>query len=660
MIGTIPVNELVSVTPSVLGVGGTAIDLNGLVLTTSSRVPIGSVLSFGSQPAVAAFFGPASKEAAMAAVYFSGYSISNVKPSTMLFAQYALNAVSAYLQGGNISGISLPTLQSYNGTLSIVIDGTTKSGTVNLSGATSFSNAAEVVGQTLGIEGLSAGNYTASLSTTVMTVSAVINGPLRSTFTASLLTTVMTVTNVTNGKISVGDVVIGTGISAGTTIQSFGTGTGGAGTYNLSGAATTESAETINSYSPAGALAVGQVVSGTGITTGTYIQSLGTGTGGVGTYNLSASATTESNETVQAFSPAVLFDSVSGAFIVNSGTTGASSTLAFATGTIAANLLLTQASGAVLSQGSAPNSPSAFMTTLTASNRGWACFTTGFDPDQGVAGNVNKLAFSLWNSQQNNRYAYVPWDTDITPTESVPAVNSLGQQIITNEYSGICPVWEPSDTNLASFVLGYAASLDFTEVDGRTTAAFLTQPGLTPGVTDQTTANNLAGNPQNSGDFGNGYNFYGAYATANASFNFFQRGTISGPFEWLDSYLNQIWLNMSFQNALINLLATAKSIPYTVAGNAMIEASLADIIQQGLAFGVYRSGVTLSASQIADVNAAAGGTNIASTLQNQGWYLLVGTASPTVRQARGSPPCTFFYTDGESVQSINLASIALL
>lgn len=660
MVGTIPVNELVSVTPSVLGVGGTAIDLNGLVLTTSSRVPIGSVLNFASTQAVSAFFGPTSKEASIAAVYFAGFDNSNVKPSTILFAQYALDAVSAWLQGGDISGISITTLQSYTGTLNITIDGSVKSGSVNLSGATSFSNAAEIIANTLAITGQSSGSYTASLSGSVMTVVAVINGPQRSAFKASLSGTTMTVTEIDNGKINVGDVVIGTGISAGTTVSALGTGTGGLGTYTLSAGATTESTESIAGYNPAGALAVGQVVSGTGLTAGTYISSLDTGTGGTGTYNLSAAAITESNETVAAFFPAVVFDSVSGAFIVNSGTTGGSSTIGFATGTIAADLLLTQATGATDSQGSAPNAPSAFMTTLTASFRGWACFATAFDPDQGVSGNLNKLAFSLWTSQQNDRYLYVPWDTDPTPTESVPATSSLGYLIQQAEYSGVAPVWEPSDTNLAAFVLGAAASIDFSETNGRTTFAYLTQAGLTPGVTDQTSANNLAGNPQNAGDFGNGYNFFGAYATANAAFNFFQRGTVSGPFEWLDSYLNQIWLNMSFQNALINLLATAKSIPYNTAGNAMIEASLADTIQQGLLFGIYRAGVQLSASQIADVNAAAGGANIGATLQNQGWYLLVGTANATVRQSRGSPPCTFFYTDGESVQSINLASIALL
>jgi len=52
--------------------------------------------------------------------------------------------------------------------------------------------------------------------------------------TGSIATTVLTVTAVTSGIIEVGSVLTGTGISLGTTIVSFGTGTGGTGTYNVS------------------------------------------------------------------------------------------------------------------------------------------------------------------------------------------------------------------------------------------------------------------------------------------------------------------------------------------------------------------------------------------------------------------------------------------
>jgi hypothetical protein len=58
--------------------------------------------------------------------------------------------------------------------------------------------------------------------------------PATVAFTASIATTVMTVSAVASGTLAVGQYVYGSGIKAGTTIASLGTGTGGAGTYNLS------------------------------------------------------------------------------------------------------------------------------------------------------------------------------------------------------------------------------------------------------------------------------------------------------------------------------------------------------------------------------------------------------------------------------------------
>jgi len=59
--------------------------------------------------------------------------------------------------------------------------------------------------------------------------------------TGSVATTVLTVTAVTSGALRVGAAISGAGITAGTVINSFGTGTGGVGTYNLSASMTASS-----------------------------------------------------------------------------------------------------------------------------------------------------------------------------------------------------------------------------------------------------------------------------------------------------------------------------------------------------------------------------------------------------------------------------------
>lgn len=66
-------------------------------------------------------------------------------------------------------------------------------------------------------------------------------------FQGSINGTVLTVTSMIMGQILVGSTLFGTNVAAGTTISSFGSGTGGVGTYNLSGAAQTVASEVMAS-----------------------------------------------------------------------------------------------------------------------------------------------------------------------------------------------------------------------------------------------------------------------------------------------------------------------------------------------------------------------------------------------------------------------------
>ena len=92
---TIPASLFVEVTPSVLSAAGNAVDAIGLVLTKNTRVPIGTVVSFPDELAVADYFGPASHQAAIAEVYFGGYEGATAQPGSMLWTQYPAAAVSA-------------------------------------------------------------------------------------------------------------------------------------------------------------------------------------------------------------------------------------------------------------------------------------------------------------------------------------------------------------------------------------------------------------------------------------------------------------------------------------------------------------------------------------------------------------------------------------
>ena len=413
---------------------------------------------------------------------------------------------------------------------------------------------------------------------------------------------------------------------------------------------------TLAGSNASGTFSVGQTLSGGTTTVGTAIYQDGTGTGAAGTYYVSPSQTASAfTATGSATNVAVTFDSISGAFIITSGANGAASLIAFASGSAAAPLLMTAATGAIISQGAVAMTPAAFMNSIVQVSQNWASFFNVDDPDDGN-GNANKLAFAQWVSTTDNRYAYLVADSDITATESTAATTSLGYLVGSRgqNLNGTIPLYDPTSAGtfslLPAFVAGYAASLNFGATNGRTTLAFRSQAGLIAGVTNQEVGANL---------IANGYSFYGAYATANQDFVWLYNGAISGEFLWADSYFNQIWINNQFQLALMELLQTVGSIPYNIAGGQIMEQALVSEINAALNFGAIQSGIPLSSTQVLAVNSQAGFA-IDQVLTQRGWYSQVQTASQQVRAARTTPPFFFWYTDGQSVQQITLNSIEIV
>lgn len=662
MQNTVPADYFVTVNPGVLAASGDGLELIGLILTNGTRSPIGSIQQFSSLANVGAYFGAASQEYASASVYFNGFDNSNIKPAAVLFAQCPNVAVPAYLRGGNMSAVTLAQLQALSGTISLTIDGQVKtSSSINLSAATSFSNAATLI---------QAGfvNLYAGVTAATTTIAA---GTATNCTTGTISGNILTVAGVVTGGFVVGGLLTGTGVTAGTTILNQLTGAQGlAGTYTVSAVQTVASTTITQTYGlmtvatmSSGILAVGQVISGGTTTAGTTITAQVSGTsGGAGTYVTSGGSQTVSATTISAGPLAVSFDSVASAFVITGGTPGTLGTITVATGTLSTGIMLTTATGAVTSQGSqavnaavpvygpAVVTPTAFMNGITAQTTNWASFMTTYNPD--VSGNGNKLGFAQWTNAQNSGFIYACWDTDTTPTTSYPATNSLGYLLSATQLnlSGTVLVYDPTNEGVAAFVCGLVASVDFTETNGNINPAYKTQTGLAATVTNQSVLNYLQQN---------GYNCIVASSTAAQGFVFFYNGQISGPWLWLQPFINQIWMNAGFQLDLMTLLTQAKSIPYNNDGITMINAALMDTINAALNFGAIQPNIPLSASQIAQVNAAAN-LKIDQTLSTRGWYLQVLQASPAVRQERGTPPCNFWYMDGGSVNQITLASVDLL
>lgn len=277
-----------------------------------------------------------------------------------------------------------------------------------------------------------------------------------------------------------------------------------------------------------------------------------------------------------------------------------------------------------------------------ASQAPFSGFTSTFTPSL-----AERQTLAQWVASRNNRYWYVEWDNDDADVEFGTNA-SFGVWLKAQNISGTTALYDVSGVSAAA-ALGWMASLDFNATNGRSTLAYRQNGFVTPYVTGLGTANTL---------LSNGYNFYGTYANGLQNWQFFQNGSVSGPFLWADSYINQIWLNINLQNDLVQLVTSLGNIPFNREGDALITAALLDTLSQAQAFGAIRPGVRLSALQAQQVNGAAGSTSASDTLQTRGWYLVPGasTATPDVRVSRGPIRPILFYTDGQSVQSINMVS----
>jgi hypothetical protein len=157
-----------------------------------------------------------------------------------------------------------------------------------------------------------------------------ISSPSSAIFTGSISGTTLTVSVMQSGTIAVGQAIFGQGVAQNTVITGLGTGSGGVGTYTVSDSQTVASTVINSTASPAivtgsisgttltvsavtsGTLKIGQTIEGSGVTDGTIITAFGTGSGGAGTYTVSASQTVSST-TIYAINWSVL-PSTDGAF----------------------------------------------------------------------------------------------------------------------------------------------------------------------------------------------------------------------------------------------------------------------------------------------------------------------------------------------------------
>lgn len=332
-------------------------------------------------------------------------------------------------------------------------------------------------------------------------------------------------------------------------------------------------------------------------------------------------------------------------FIITSPTTGADSSVGYASsnesGTDLSSILgLTENDGAILSVGCDATTPAENMTNLIKDFKNFVSFMPVFQEDADT-----KQALSVWTNTQGVRFVYMANETS---ANALIANNDVCFAQTVSDYFGIFNGYNTKD--FLAFVMGFVSSIDWNRLNGRKTLAYKSQAGLTPTCEDSENAIAL---------LGNGYNFYGAYATASEEFSLAQNGQISGPVKWLDTYLGQIWLRCSLQAGWVSVMKNANILPFNNRGYGQIYAGSLDVINQAKSAGIIVEGVNLSNAQKSQVNQEAG-EDISEALYTQGWYLQIVDADTQTRVNRGPLKVNFWYCDGGSIQKIEGSSSTIL
>lgn len=354
----------------------------------------------------------------------------------------------------------------------------------------------------------------------------------------------------------------------------------------------------------------------------------------------------------------VTWDSIQSVFIFTSTATGSTETITYASGAISAALLLTQATGATISQGASADTPATAMNNVIGVSQNWATVTylTEFSL-------ANKEALTVWLDDQDDYYLGVMWDSDTqasvqNATEPFGVIAKEGQYNCVMCIGGDPAAVPPGSTlgaiclNVAAFFQGMVAALNFNATNGRVCFASRSSQSaaVVPTCANLQTYENL---------IANGYSCYGAFASRSQGFVFFSNGNMPGEFPWADQYVDQIWLNAALQQALLNLYTTVNSIPYDPYGYGLIRAALQGVIASALNFGAIQAGVTLSTTQAAEVNGSAG-LSVATLIENNGYYLQILDPGAVARNARQTPIINLWYSDGGAVQMLEMASIDIL
>jgi len=218
--------------------------------------------------------------------------------------------------------------------------------------------------------------------------------------------------------------------------------------------------------------------------------------------------------------------------------------------------------------------------------------------------------------------------TDIPAGTVVTSVLSSTSITLSNNATG------STTTLLTFFILQFPeqlpmmieASTNYQAVNSVQNYEFQQVVGLTPSVTDDSTANAYDALS---------VNYYGATQQAGQLVAFYQQGLLQGlSTNILDmtAYVNEIWLKDAAGVALMNLLLAVNQVPANNAGRNLVLAILQGVINQALINGTISVGKTLTTLQQNFITTETGDPLAWYQVQNSGYWVdaIITSPSPNI------------------------------
>lgn len=343
----------------------------------------------------------------------------------------------------------------------------------------------------------------------------------------------------------------------------------------------------------------------------------------------------------------VEYSSITQSFTVSNGDDSGTSTVNYCpVGALATAMKLTQATGAVLSQGEVALTFDENMVFVLNVTRNWVGLSTIYDAAT-TSPYTEALNICAWVTLKQNRYVYVMW-TQESNLLVIGNTSNIMTEINANSYSSVVPLYGTQAH--AGFWLGIGGSINYARIKGALSFAYKTQAGLVASITTDEEYQALTEK---------NVNYYGQFSSASQRYNLTEEGSITGIYRFVDNVYNQNWLAVTLQESTASFLASSEKVSYNKDGREQLKTIATEVCQAGVSNAVIEAGNTFDQQQT-NIMIQQAGFDITPNLTNVGYFIQVPPVTPAVRAARGAQPINIWYSNGGVVLRVTYNTALVL